>query len=500
MIANTFANAIAAFENGNPAAAAELCRHILEQVPGHADALHVLGVAEHQLGRSAAAIAALTGAVAADPGNAACRTNLGAVLQASERYAEAIECFRHALALTPGNVEALLNLATSLQADGRLQESIETFEELVRIAPAFPPGLLGLASALTSAGRLDDALQFQVSASRHAPEYADAHAAQGITLRAMGRFAEAAEAHRRAIRLAPDSAAYHANLGLAQKDAGELAASEAAYRTAIARQPGFADAYFQLAIVLLMRGDSRGVLQLREAYEREHPRDRTFLAFAAIAHDAMGDGAEAARILDYDGLIAQRRIAPPAGWETLDRFNATLAEHLLSHPGLTARHGVNTTQSGRQTGDILSRPTGPLEPLVGRLAEEVARYLDERPVDPAHPFLSRRPERWSISGWAVVLERGGFQNPHFHGDAWISGVYYVSLPPSVASPKGAHDGWIEFGRPPASVAPDFRHPTRMVQPAEGSLLLFPSYLYHRTIPFDDEATRICIAFDAIENP
>ncbi len=35
---------------------------------------------------------------------------------------------------------------------------------------------------------------------------------------------------------------------------------------------------------------------------------------------------------------------------------------------------------------------------------------------------------------------------------------------------------------------------------EGRVFLFPSYLYHRTIPFSGPEQRICIAFDVLRRP
>ncbi|WP_373280560.1 putative 2OG-Fe(II) oxygenase [Methylomonas koyamae] len=39
----------------------------------------------------------------------------------------------------------------------------------------------------------------------------------------------------------------------------------------------------------------------------------------------------------------------------------------------------------------------------------------------------------------------------------------------------------------------FPHPNR--RPKVGDLVLFPSSLFHRTIPFNSDQERICIAFD-----
>jgi hypothetical protein len=64
---------------------------------------------------------------------------------------------------------------------------------------------------------------------------------------------------------------------------------------------------------------------------------------------------------------------------------------------------------------------------------------------------------------------------------------------------GAEDwaGAIEFGRPPDDLEFSLEPPVRLVRPKEGLLVLFPSYLFHRTLPFESDQKRISIAFDVI---
>jgi len=38
-------------------------------------------------------------------------------------------------------------------------------------------------------------------------------------------------------------------------------------------------------------------------------------------------------------------------------------------------------------------------------------------------------------------------------------------------------------------------PTAFIKPNVGDIVLFPSSLFHRTIPFNAQQPRICIAFD-----
>lgn len=95
------------------------------------------------------------------------------------------------------------------------------------------------------------------------------------------------------------------------------------------------------------------------------------------------------------------------------------------------------------------------------------------------------------------MERQGHQLPHTHPDAWISGVYYPKLPQIVNGPGEQHAGWIEFGRPLAEYLGAIEPEVMAVQPREGLLVLFPSYFYHRTIPFDTDEERISVAFDVV---
>jgi len=55
-------------------------------------------------------------------------------------------------------------------------------------------------------------------------------------------------------------------------------------------------------------------------------------------------------------------------------------------------------------------------------------------------------------------------------------------------------GWIKFGEPSFDAG---LSPRRAIQPLPGRLVLFPSYMWHGTIPFHDASPRVTIAFDAV---
>jgi uncharacterized protein (TIGR02466 family) len=142
-------------------------------------------------------------------------------------------------------------------------------------------------------------------------------------------------------------------------------------------------------------------------------------------------------------------------------------------------------------------PKGPFAFFEQIVNEAVQHYLKVLPKDAEHPYLAFRPQRWQLAVWGVILGAQGHQVPHIHPDAWVSGVYYASLPPIVSRAGESCAGWIEFGQPPAEFRAGGRHAVRAIQPEEGLMLLFPSYFYHRTIPYASEGERVSIAFDVV---
>jgi hypothetical protein len=88
-----------------------------------------------------------------------------------------------------------------------------------------------------------------------------------------------------------------------------------------------------------------------------------------------------------------------------------------------------------------------------------------------------------------------FHVNHIHPAGWISSCYYVAVPPAVKD-ENARQGWIKFGKlaAPVTLKQSVR---RAIQPVAGRLILFPSYLWHGTIPFHVQVARTTIAFDVV---
>jgi uncharacterized protein (TIGR02466 family) len=107
-------------------------------------------------------------------------------------------------------------------------------------------------------------------------------------------------------------------------------------------------------------------------------------------------------------------------------------------------------------------------------------------------YIDRWPSESSISGWIVYLKNQGMQTSHNHLSAWLSGVVYLKVPET----KNFEDGAIKFslhGYDYPTIKQSI--PEKIIKPTTGSIILFPSSLYHSTIPFESNDDRISLAFD-----
>lgn len=103
-----------------------------------------------------------------------------------------------------------------------------------------------------------------------------------------------------------------------------------------------------------------------------------------------------------------------------------------------------------------------------------------------------------LTAWANVSRSGDFNTPHIHPQNHWSGVYYV-LAPDFSEDRIKRAGNIEFQDPRGPVTM-LKSPgqadSMSLTPRQGSILLFPSWLYHWVNPFSIDTMRISIAFNA----
>jgi tetratricopeptide (TPR) repeat protein len=536
-------------------------RELIAVAPDFGEAHALLGEALAGAGDGAGAEASLRNALALNSRQPAAATQLANILIARRALAEAATLLEPLVQTPLANADLLNAYGVALRGLGRMDEGVEAHRAAADAAPAVGAYAHNLAGALGDAhrfaesekacerafatgldapetwlvrgraliglGRLDEAEASIGEAIRRRPAFADAHAelAQLIWIRTedldqakAGLDAALVEApldpplslaRAKLLEYAQDAGAAYASLGpvlearpgdlqlqvaaalLALREDGAMAMFHALKAEAI--DPASGQAAAALCQANLAIGRPYVAASIAERLCAEWPLDQHPVTLAATAWRLLGDP-RYFELYDYERLVRAYPIEAPKGWATPAAYVADLANALSpslglkGHPiGQSLRHGVQSNQS-------LERSENPvIRALFSAVDGPIRSYIDG--LRGRDDVLGRRAQDdYRFSGaWSVRLRPGGSHVNHIHPMGWISSAFHVVVPPAVDESR---QGWLKFGEPDLPTTPKLEA-DHFVKPVPGTLVLFPSYMWHGTVPFGGEASRLTAAFDAL---
>jgi len=140
-----------------------------------------------------------------------------------------------------------------------------------------------------------------------------------------------------------------------------------------------------------------------------------------------------------------------------------------------------------------------LEQIAGEVENYSRRLADAEDTAQTRRFFpSLMPASAGIFPWSIITREKGFENWHTHDKGWLSGVYYAAVPSGLPAVDGK-SGAIEFGWPERLLGEGAseEYGNKIIRPEAGMLLLFPSYINHRTYPHGLSGERIVVSFDIV---
>lgn len=467
-----------------PARAAALLAPLEAAAEGNAGYWRVRADSERQAHRYAAASASMARAVALDPaGPRTARSRARLALERSDP--EAIAHVEAALRLNRGDPHLLFDYAQALALEGRLDEALECTTTLVTHVPGWTDALGLHAELRWAAGqRADFADHFErITAMRGAGPAV--WLAWCAALDGVDRHAESAAILARARAIWPQDPALAMAQAIALGEAGAAPEAQNVLDSFAAMSgPEWGTARGRNRLRL---GDPARAEAELAAVLAARPDDVTGWALIDLAW-RMTDDARHEWLHGQPGLVRQL----PLPLSAAERAEITaLLSRLHQHSAMPI--GQSVKQGSQTKGALFARAEPELARLEAALHAVMAEYrAGLPPADPAHPLLVRRDVSWTIVGsWSIRLDGVGHHAAHIHPRGLLSSASYWLVPEEVDAPGGP--GWLELGNPPPGLAEglDSLH---SIRPEAGTLVLFPSTLYHGTRPITS-GTRMTVAFD-----
>jgi hypothetical protein len=411
---------------------------------------------------------------------------LGLAQISFEAGLDAADLYANAQRLQPDRIDLQRSRATALAAEGRQQEGKALLEAVLSQHPAWIEGHRCLCGMRTTSGEADFSRSFPAAIARDPANF-------GLRMAWFHVLAAAREweAARSIIADAEEALGERQASLLGKLFIASESGEAADYATLFDSVEGIEDIGLDLARVRhFLRGGQ--VERARDVCVKHlgKPAMRAFWSYLSLSWRLLGDarvdwldaGMRDVKVFDLDFTAPE-----------LEQLAATLRRlHTMNEPWheQSVRGGTQTERP------LLLRIDPVIASARSKIEASVSRYIAELPPpDPAHPLLAAPRGRFLFAGsWSVRLRPGGHHVTHTHPMGWISSAFYVTVPDE-ADLGPAPSGHLQFGCPPPELALPLE-PYGAVAPKPGRLALFPSTMWHGTVPFTD-GERMTVAFDVI---
>jgi uncharacterized protein (TIGR02466 family) len=392
--------------------------------------------------------------------SAAMSLTVGHILTAANRFDEAKQAFQHAMSFEPNLSPAFESLAQLywLQ-DG--EEGVRTFLEGVLKSNA-NVGILVILSAkiFRQIGDDDKAMALLAECETRFGAHPEIHSARAEVMIERGQ--------------------------------GEAAFAET--EAALRLQPGNLRHVSPHARAALMTGKAKLALTVCKMAQTADPKNQYWIAMEATALRALGQPYE--HLFNYKDHVLAFDIEVPAEYNSMDDFMADL-KSALEETHTTNFHPLGQSPRGgtQSTYDLRFVENKVIQTFFKALNTPIKSYMKSIGTAQGHPMTARNSGKFALSGaWSVSLREGGHHVNHVHPRGWISSAFYVDVPEDIENAKDK-EGWIKFGEPPFAVKG--LEPEHYIAPKKGRLVLFPSYMWHGTVPITGDATRMTLPFDVV---
>lgn len=455
---------------------------------------------------------------------------LGRAYKANKAWHKASDVFRKAMALNPTHVAARFGEAACLVEIGEIRDAKALCDQLVRegqqapqilrmlaraemeltdfaaaephlqraVASGSPEAVKDYANLLWMLGRESDAdalLHGAVSAAVERPGQAVAGLDELLAMEKPQRVIALFDRLPAERKTNPD---FVSRLSMAKGDLGETEEAFFLAEAAFKARPLNRIIAYQYIVASLMSGRYDLALAEVNNWRIREPSDQDWVALQADAHRMLGNEEAFRALYDYERYVIPAKLEVPNGYRSLEEFHADFIEQVHSssvfrtHPlGQSARQGIQSPRN------LVYDERPVVKNYIKALHDPVRAYVDQMGHDPANPMTSRNIGEFYIGGcWSIFLLAGGRHVSHTHPKGWVSSAYYMAVPPEAKEDTVNRPGWIKFGEPPYKL-PDPAPAEHWVCPEPGTLVLFPAYMWHGTVPISGKAPRVTAPLDVL---
>ncbi len=468
-------------------------------------------------------------------------SNLGNLLKDLGNLNEAEISYRKAIQFKPAFLNANLNLATVLKDLGNLKEAEVSNNKIIQIKPDFAEAHSNLGIIYRDLGKLKESEVSLRKAIELKPNFSKAHLNLGLLLGDLGKSKQAESSTRKAIELEPNLAVAHYNLGNILRNLGQLKEAVLSQLKAIELSPNYVSAYSNLgtfyrdlgkldeakncwlkAIKIDQKSEKNYELAIKYLVNRTYGRCQSLLLSCLLCLDKEKEfnrkisdlskqgicNAEIGGIVEHANIIYDKKHDSPFCNEAIkyvmvDQINKELfsdeyKDQLINYfkRRKTDDRSVGILMNGKQTSGNLFSLDYPFIQAIKKALELKIELYKKKFKNSNQGFINNWPSKYELRSWMIGMKTGGYLQQHNHEYGWITGSFYLQVPDLQVNDNSGSLAFSYQGPQYPNRGKDFNMTFQKLETRD--ICIFPSSLFHQTIPFTNSKERICFVFDLIQ--
>lgn len=457
-----------------------------KKTPNNPEILFLLGIIYNDLRRFEDAITNLTKSIKIKPNQALAHFNLAQSFHLLGKTEEAINSYKNAIKYKNDFSESYNMLGLCFTNLGKFKEATNSYKESIRTKPKQFEAYYNLGHALQLMNKDEEAIDYYKKSLKFNPNYSDTYNNLGVIFDKLGRYKLAAENFEKAIEINPENIGTINNIAHCYVKLGDYVEAIKKYDS-INTNTSKAQA---LECLYLLK-DFENINQRLNQYsvsDKKNIRIGAFSAFIANQLNQKDNFHFCANPIDFIKVSNIKSYNP----NQENFINEILLE--IKNINTVWEPANKTTKNGFQSNENIFEAGKIFSELKNIIKEEIISYYSKHNSENC-TFINSWPYKFGLNGWFVRLIKNGYQDSHIHPEAWLSGVVYLK---TIKSLTKENEGAIEFSLQGYNLpVTNQNFPKKIYKPNNGDIILFPSSLFHKTIPFTSDDERCVIAFDLV---
>ncbi len=483
-IEKIFENAINCHQQGDLFNAELNYIKILENDPFHRDSLNNLGIILINKKKFKESIILFKKIINKDPKYKSAYNNLGLIYKQIDNPEEAIKYFEKALVIDDNYFEAHNNLGLIYKKLKKNQKAIASYKKALKIKPNYYNALNNLGILLYEIGEFRDSVNYFKKALNINPNFTEVNCNIGLVYEKLGNLEEALNSYQKVKK--DDKNFMNAQYNLANllyKDKQYIKARE------IFKNLEFKNSKNYLLKIFFELNEKENFFKLLDIETKKGKANAiigSLITSSKIKYGVKKKNLFCEKPLDY---VYNKNLSLDLNFKSI--FIDT-CENILNDKNFKNRSQSLLINSIQSAGNFFQNKHPKVDQIKNIINSEIENYYYKF-KNQSDGIIKSWPKKFNLNGWLVSMKNGGKIKPHIHDYGWLSGSIYINVPPKNLENSG--DLVVSLSDDDSNI--NNTKYSKIISVTTGSLCLFPSSLYHYTVPFSSDERRIVLAFDMI---